>query len=123
MDDPRPIGGVDYPRTLQEFDAWSPSDAECIAYVRRLRWPDGFRCPACASPKAWLTARGLLRCSACDRQTSVTAGTLFQGTRKPLRTWFQAMWFVTNQKLGGSALGLQRLLGLGSYETAWSLAS
>ena len=120
MDDLRPIGGVDYPRTLQEFDAWFPSDAECIAYVRRLRWPDGFRCPACASPKAWLTARGLLRCSACDRQTSVTAGTLFQGTRKPLRTWFQAMWFVTNQKLGGSALGLQRLLGLGSYETAWS---
>lgn len=50
----------------------------------------------------------------------MTAGTVFEGTRKPLRTWFLAMWFVTNEKLGGSALGLQRLLGLGSYQTAWS---
>ena len=50
----------------------------------------------------------------------MTAGTVFEGTRKPLRTWFLAMWFVTNEKLGGSALGLKRLLGLGSYQTAWA---
>ncbi len=48
------------------------------------------------------------------------AGTVFEGTRKPLRMWFQAMWFVTGQKAGGSALGLQRILGLGSYQTAWA---
>ena len=50
----------------------------------------------------------------------VTAGTIFEGTRKPLRLWFQAMWYVTNQKHGVSALGLQRILGLGSYQTAWA---
>ena len=55
-----------------------------------------------------------------QRQTSVTAGTIFEGTRKPLRLWFQAMWYVTNQKHGVSALGLQRILGLGSYQTAWA---
>jgi transposase-like protein len=67
-----------------------------------------------------MTARGMLRCAACQRQTSSIAGTILEGTRKPLRTWFQAMWFVTSQKGGGSALGLQRILGLGSYQTAWA---
>ena len=60
-----------------------------------------------------------MRCRSCHRQTSATAGTIFDGTRKPLRTWFQALWFVTSQKSGGSALGLQGVLGLGSYQTAW----
>jgi len=67
-----------------------------------------------------MTARGLFRCAACQRQSSPIAGTIFEGTRKPLRAWFEAMWFVTNQKSGGSALGLQRILGLGSYQTAWA---
>lgn len=67
-----------------------------------------------------MTARGLLRCAACQRQTSPVSGTIFEGTRKPLRIWFEAVWFVTNQKSGGSALGLQRILGLGSYQTAWA---
>src|SRR3984893_3321871 len=63
---------------------------------------------------------GLYQCRNCRRQTSVTAGTIFQDTRKPLVMWFRAMWFVTSQKNGVSALGLQRVLGLGSYETAWT---
>ena len=65
-------------------------------------------------------ARGRLRCRACRGETSLTSGTIFEGTRKPLRMWFLAMWFVTSQKNGVSALGLQRVLGLGSYETAWT---
>ena len=119
-EDRRPVGGMNYPRTLQEFDEWFASEAACMDYLRRLRWPDGFRCPACNGSAVWATARGQLRCGACQRQTSPIAGTIFHGTRKPLRTWFQAMWFVTNQKIGGSALGLQRILGLGSYQTAWT---
>ncbi len=65
-------------------------------------------------------AAGLVRCSKCKQKTSVIAGTIFHGTRKPLRLWFQAIWYLTSQKFGGSALGLQRVLGLGSYQTAWS---
>ena len=108
-----PEGGVDYPRTLTEFDAWFVSETACAEFLGRVRWPEGFRCPSCCGTDAWPTARGQLRCNRCQRQTSVTAGTIFEGTRKPLRLWFQAMWSVTNQKHGVSALGLQRILGLG----------
>lgn len=61
-----------------------------------------------------------MHCKDCGHQVSITAGTIFHGTRSPLRLWFQAMWWVTTQKNGASALGLQRVLGLGSYETAWT---
>ena len=110
----------DYPRTLQEFEARFSTEAGCRDYLFQLRWPDGFRCPRCGCSKAWTIRATLLQCTACDHQTSVTAGTLFQDTRKPLITWFRAMWYVTSQKNGASALGLQRVLGLGSYRTAWS---
>ena len=63
----------------------------------------------------------LFQCSGCRHQASVTAGTIFQDTRLPLTRWFRAMWWLTSQKNGASALGLQRVLGLGSYETAWTL--
>jgi transposase-like protein len=120
-DDQRyPVGGVDYPRTLQEFDEWFASEGACARYLGRVRWPDGFRCPRCQGGTACVTGRGQLKCLTCSRQTSTTAGTIFQGTRKPLRMWFQTMWYVTSQKSGGSALGLQRVLGLGSYQTAWA---
>lgn len=117
---PDPIGGVDYPRTLQEFDAWFSSEADCLAYLQRVRWRESFRCPNCGGSKAWMTNTGHLKCTNCRRRTSPTAGTIFERTQKPLRMWFQAMWYVTSQKLGGSALSLQRVLGLGSYQTAWS---
>jgi transposase-like protein/predicted RNA-binding Zn-ribbon protein involved in translation (DUF1610 family) len=115
-----PVGGVDYPRTMQEFDEWFSNEVACVEYLRRLRWPEGFQCPNCGKNKAWLTGRGLLRCANCQRQTSVIAGTLFEGTRKPLRTWFQVMWYITSQKYGGNALGLKRVVGFGSYQTAWT---
>ena len=115
-----PVGGEDYPRTLAEFDEWFSSQSDCEEFLHRLRWPEGFYCPGCGAAGGWRTSRGLLRCSSCSRQTSVTAGTLFEGTRKPLRLWFQAIWYFTNQKHGVSALGLQRVLGLGSYQTAWA---
>ena len=79
-----------------------------------------FRCPQCAGSEAWLTNTGHLKCRRCRRRTSLTAGTIFERTQKPLRVWFQAMWYLTSQKSGGSALGLQQVLGLGSYQTAWS---
>jgi transposase-like protein len=69
---------------------------------------------------AWETHRGLWMCRTCARQTSVTAGTIFQDTHLPLTTWFRAIWWVTSQKTGASALGVQRVLGLGSYRTAWT---
>jgi transposase-like protein len=119
--DSHPVAGIDYPRTFQEMDQWFRDDDACRAYIRRLRWPSGFVCPHCrVSGEPWTMSDKLLRCRSCHGRTSLTAGTIFEGTRKPLRTWFMAMWFVTSQKNGVSALGLQRVLGLGSYETAWT---
>lgn len=115
-----PVPGVDYPRTLIEFEECFSSEEACLQYLCRLRWRYGFRCPGCGGEKAWHTNRGELRCAACQRQTSPTSGTIFQGTTKPLRLWFHAMWHLTNQKFGASALGLQRVLGFGSYQTAWA---
>ena len=114
-----PVAGRDYPRTLAEFDEWFSSEHACEEFLRRLRWSAGFSCPGCGGLSGWETTRGLIRCCTCDRQTSITAGTIFEGTRKPLRMWFQAIWYLTNQKQGVSALGLQRVLGLRSYQTAW----
>lgn len=111
---------ADYPRTEAEFLKWFATDEACREYLERLRWPQGFACPRCKGRKAWRRGRGLLVCTGCRRETSVTAGTVFQDTRKPLTMWFQAIWLVTSQKYGASALGLQRVLGLGSYQTAWT---
>ncbi|BDZ53902.1 IS1595 family transposase [Agromyces marinus] len=116
----RPVGGVDYPRTYQELRDWFPDDAACLEYLAQLRWPDGFVCAECRGREFWLTGAGLRMCRACARRTSVTAGTIFHRTRMPLSTWFAAVWFVTSQKNGMSAQGLQRVLGLWSYETAWA---
>src|SRR3989442_5194098 len=99
---------------LREFNAWFPDDEACRDYLVRLRWPDGFSCLACGNDGGWLLSDGRYRCTSCRKKTSPTAGTIFAETKLPLRTWFQVAWYVTNQKQGVSALGLQRALGLGS---------
>lgn len=108
-----------YPETVLEFEDRFSTEADCRQYLAVVRWPDGFRCPRCGHPDAWTTERGLWHCTGCGHQTSVTAGTVFQDTRKPLRLWFRAMWYLVSQKQGVSALGLQRVLGLSRYETTW----
>ena len=119
---PSPVGGVDYPRTWSEFVAWFPDEAACVAFLERLRWGDGFVCPGCGSTRSWPASRGLGSrvCAQCAKRTSVTAGTIFAGTRTPLTQWFGAAWNLCATKNGTSALGMQKLLGLGSYETAWT---
>ncbi len=109
----------DYPKTLVEFDERFGTEEACRAYFARLRWPDGFCCPACGHRRGWPNRRHDIECARCGHQTSLTAGTILEGTRKPLQLWFKAMWWVSTQKTGGSAKGLQRLLGLPSYQTAW----
>jgi transposase-like protein len=109
-----------YPRTLLEFEHWFRTDEACRAYLLKLRWPRGFCCPHCASRQYWSKSRGPLRCGKCRRDTSVIAGTIFADSHLSLRLWFRAVWWVTNQKSGVSAIGLQRMLGLGSYRTAWA---
>jgi transposase-like protein len=109
-----------YPKSLAEFEDQFSTAEQCWQYLFHLRWPEGFVCPGCGGRRYWQTKSRLLACAGCQFQASVTAGTIFQDTHKPLSMWFRAMWWVTSQKNGASALGLQRVLGLGSYLTAWS---
>src|SRR5215469_5625251 len=111
----------EYPRNLTELEENFGTEEACRAYLARLRWPDGFRCPRCRGNRSWPVRGLLLECADCGYQTSVMAGTIFQDTRTPLPVWFRAMWWVTTQKNGASALGLQRVLGLKKYETAWTM--
>jgi transposase-like protein len=118
----RPVAGRDYPADQDQFLAFFPDEAACLRYLERLSWPHGFHCPECGEARPpWRGSRQRLVCRACGHQTTVTAGTLFQGTRTPLRTWFAAAWLVTTAEQGVSARQLARALDLGSYETAWTM--
>ena len=108
-----------YPKTLLEFEQRFGTEKACLEYLFQLRWPEGFRCPRCGYEKAWAMKRDLYRCVRCHLLTSVIAGTIFQDSKKPLQLWFRAIWHLTSQKYGANAMGLQRMLGLGSYRTAW----
>lgn len=110
----------DYPRTILELEDRFLTEEACREYLMRLRWPTGFVCPRCQAKGGWPATRGRVVCQACRYQASVTAGTVFQDTHKPLRLWFRAIWHVVSQKNGASAVSVQQILGLGSYRTAWT---
>ena len=82
-----PVSGIDYPGTFQEFDEWFYNEGSCLAYIAKLRWPEGFNCPKCGigTEKPSLTERGLFLCRECKWQNSTAAGTLLHITDKPLR--------------------------------------
>jgi transposase-like protein len=111
----------EYPMTFEEFITRFSTEEQCREYLYQLRWADGFMCPKCGhTGEPWPIGESLYKCRGCRHETSVIAGTIFQDTRKPLKTWFTAIWWVTTQKNGASAAGLQQILGLGSYKTAWT---
>ena len=118
-----PKRGLHYPGSYAELRAWFPDDEACMDYLDWLRWPDGLVCPACGwtgtvgpSGRMWRCGNGN-----CRKRVSRTAGTIFQDTRTPLTVWFAAGWYMTADPSGVSALTMQRLLGLGSYQTAWAM--
>lgn len=108
-----------YPENLVELMDMFPNEESCLEYLSIIRWPNGYQCSRCNAQNALKIGKGLYRCKPCKYESSVISGTLFQDTRKSLRLWFQAIWYIVNQKNGVSALGLQKALGLGSYHTAW----
>ena len=111
---------ADFPKTAFEFESRFSTEESCAEFLTGLRWPDGFVCPRCGSKVHWkLLCRRLIECAECGHQSSLTAGTLFHGSRKPLKQWFRAMFLMVTQKLGLSAKNFQRHMGLSSYQTAW----
>lgn len=109
----------DFPKNQVEFDRRFCDEQSCLEYLSQLRWPEGFICSRCGHTDSWRSARGLYMCCRCEYQQSITAGTIFHGTKKPLTIWFKALWWFSTRKSGINAVCLQGLLGLGSYDTAW----
>lgn len=115
---------VDQPRSLLEFQRAFPDEAACADYMERVRWPDGFVCPYCDTQRApyrFAARPEVLRCRACERDTSLTAGTIMHRSKVELQVWFWAAYLVSTQTPGMSALQFQRQLGLSRYETAFQL--
>jgi len=112
---------MEYPKKQMEFEKQFATEEQCREYLFQLRYPKGFKCPECRGKKVWRTGRGKYQCQKCGKDTSVLAGTIFQNTHTPLTVWFRAIWFIVAQKHGTNALNLQRILGLGSYQTAWTM--
>jgi transposase-like protein len=109
--------GMSLPAFLERYG----TEAQCREALMRTRWPGGFRCPHCGhAGHCQLRGRPVLQCNRCKRQTSLTAGTLFARTHLPLRTWFLAIYLLTQHKNGLSALSLRRQLGVNA-NTAWLL--
>lgn len=116
-----PRAGVQYPRSVGEFQAWFATDADCLDYLEWLRWPHGFVCARCGHAEGWRLGDGRFKCTACNARTSVTAGTIFDRTRTPLTVWFTVCWMFASGKDGISALSLWRTLEIGSYQTTWAM--
>lgn len=115
-----PHASEHYPTSLGEFQAWFQTDADCLDYLEWLRWPEGFVCPECRHI-GWRLGDGRFMCAVCGARMSVTSGTIFDRTRTPLTVWFAACWHFATAKDGVSALNLQRVLEIGSYQTAWAM--
>ncbi len=111
-----------FPSTEAEFRACFADEERCRTYLAWLKWPEGFRCAHCGGEKAYFlpSKRVVYECVGCGHQVSVIAGTIFEKSKKPFALWFRAIFEVTASKQGISAAELQRKLGLGSYQTAWS---
>lgn len=114
----------EFPTNLLEFQRMFPDEAACLHYLHRLRWPGGFICESCGAvgePFLVATRPRVVKCRACERESSVTAGTILHGTKTSLLVWFWAAYLVATQTPGISALELQKKLGIPRYETAYQL--
>jgi len=114
--------------TIRQWEAAFPTDDHCKTYLAKNRWPNGVVCPRCGTPEAsehgtrdfnWV-------CYACatDGQNyrfSVLVGTIFENTKYPMREWFRVIHLMLTSKKGISALQIHRIIGTGSYRTAWSM--
>ena len=109
-----------YPSNQIEFENMFETEQSCIDYLASVRWPNGFCCPLCASINHWKKTKGRFECKDCNTETSVTSGTIFHKSTKPLFIWYRAIWWMVAKKNGVSAKGLQKILGIGNYQTSWT---
>lgn len=102
-----------------EFEKTFSSEENCIQYLIEVKWPSGYSCNKCLHTDYWVLSRKRLKCKSCNSIVTLTSKTFFDQSNKPLSLWFRAIWWMIAQKHGVSATGLQSILGIGSYKTAW----
>ena len=111
----------DFPKTAQEFERRFATEDDCRAYWIEARWGGKPACARCESERVWTIRDGTtFECADCGHQTSLTSGTVLEKTRKPFKTWFRAVFEIAARRNGISAKDLQRIMGFGSYRTAWT---
>ena len=111
----------DFPKTATEFEARFATEEDCRDYWIQARWGGKPACARCNSTRVWTIRAGTtFECADCGHQTSLTSGTLLEKTRKPFKMWFRAVFEISTRRTGISAKDLQRIMGFGSYKTAWS---
>ena len=106
--------------SLTEFLDRYGTESQCRDALFAMRWPNGFICPECSNTTYCTLSRGVYQCHHCHAQISLIAGTIFHATKLPLRTWFLAIYLLTQRKQDLPALQLSRELGV-AYNTAWKL--
>ncbi len=109
--------------TIMEFQERFSTEEACREYLFEKRWPNGFVCPKCGSvgEPFQIISRNLYQCKHCNHQASVTAGTIMDKTKTPLRKWFMAIYLISSDKRGCSALRLKKELAI-AYDTAWTIS-
>ena len=111
----------DFPKTATAFETRFATEEDCRAYWIAARWGGEPSCARCKSTRVWTIREGTtFECADCGHQTSLTSGTLLEKTHKPLKVWFRAIFEISTRRTGISAKDLQRIMGFGSYKTAWS---
>lgn len=110
-----------FPKTLPEFNARFTNEEDCRTFLQNAKWPQGYVCRKCSGTRYYyIQKRKSCECASCGDQESLIAGTVFENSKRPLLLWFFAIFHVTNTQSGLSAKALQRLMGFGSYQTAWT---
>jgi len=108
------------PKNQIEFEQMFSTEEQCLEFIKKIRFPEGYHCPKCESTEHWLNNRNLMVCKTCKYELSVTSGTFFHKSKLPLVVIFRTIWWMIAQKNGVSSVGIQRILGIGSYRTAWT---
>ena len=114
--------------TVGQWERAFPTDDACKTYLTANRWPQGVVCPRCGNPEVAEhgTRAFNWQCYACSAKGtsyrfSVLVGTIFENTKYPMREWFRVIHMMLTSKKGASALEVHRVIGTGSYRTAWSM--
>lgn len=109
--------------SIAKFDSCFSNSEACYSFLYSIKWPEGFRCPRCNHDAAYrITSRfsDLYQCYSCRHQTTLTAGTLMNKSRTPLRKWLLVLFLISQHQIQINAVQVAIALHV-TYKTAWGM--